>query len=132
MYLQIGEIIGKHNGLIYYTVGQRKGLGISYKEPLYVIRLDKKKNQLIVGTEDKLYQNKLYANNLNLLVDFDKWENDVYAKIRYRATEAKANVKKNGTMLEVIFEKPQRAITSGQSVVFYNTDGIVLGGGKIC
>lgn len=121
-----GEILGKHKGLIYYTVGQRKGLGISFKEPLYVIKLDKDKNELVVGTENELYQNKLYANDLNFLIDFDKWEKEVFAKIRYRAKEAKAIVKKQGEKLEVIFEKPQRAITSGQSVVFYDKDDIVL------
>ncbi len=124
--LSNGEILGRHRGLIYYTIGQRKGLGIAYKEPLYVISLNKEKNEVIVGIEKELYKNKLYTNSLNFLVDFDKWEEDIYAKIRYRAKEAKAKVIEAGEKLEVIFEEPQRAITKGQSVVFYDKEGIVL------
>ena len=129
--LSSGEILGRHNGLIHYTVGQRKGLGISYKEPLYVIALNKEKNELIVGTEKELYGNKLYSNEINFLVDFEKWDKEVFAKIRYRASFAKAKVNKKEDILEVIFDEPQRAITKGQSVVFYDKDGVVLGGGKI-
>ncbi len=131
MILTDGKIVGKHRGLIYYTIGQRKGLGISYKEPLYIIKLDKKKNELIVGTEKELYQDKLYASELNYLIDFAKWPEEIYAKIRYRAKLAKAKVKVENNNLEVIFTEPQRAITSGQSVVFYDEANIVLGGGKI-
>ncbi len=126
-----GLTIGEHKGLIYYTIGQRKGLGISYKEPLYVIKLNKTKNELIVGTEKELYQNRLYTNKVNFLIDFEKWPEEIYAKIRYRAKIAKAKVKKQDSNLEVIFDEPQRAITAGQSVVFYDEDDIVLGGGKI-
>ena len=132
--LSTGEILGEHNGLINYTIGQRKGLGISYKEPLYVIKLDINKNQVIVGTEKELYNDKLEAINLNWIVDIeDKLENGIecFAKIRYRAKEAKAKVVKEFDKIKVIFQEPQRAITPGQSVVFYDEDGIVLGGGKI-
>ncbi len=132
--LTTGEILGEHNGLINYTIGQRKGLGISYKEPLYVIKLDINKNQVIVGTEKELYNDKLEAINLNWIVDIeDKLENGIecFAKIRYRAKEAKAKVVKEFDKIKVIFQEPQRAITPGQSVVFYDEDGIVLGGGKI-
>ena len=132
--LKTGEILGKHNGLINYTIGQRKGLGISYKEPLYVIKLDINKNEVIVGSEEDLYQNKLEAFDLNWIIDVeDKLENglECYAKIRYRAKEAKAKVYKEENLVKVIFNEPQRAITPGQSVVFYDEEGIVLGGGKI-
>ena len=132
--LTTGEILGEHNGLINYTIGQRKGLGISYKEPLYVIKLDINKNQVIVGTEKELYNDKLEAINLNWIVDIeDKLENGIecFAKIRYRAKEAKAKVVKEFDKIKVIFQEPQRAITPGQSVVFYDEDGVVLGGGKI-
>lgn len=127
-----GEILGKHKGLIYYTVGQRKGLGISYKEPLYVIKLDTKKNQAVVGTEEELYSKDLYANELNfLLFDTLKEAIKVKAKIRYRAKEADAIVKPiDENTVKVEFIEPQRAITPGQSVVFYQDD-IVVGGGKI-
>lgn len=130
--LKDGTILGKHNGLINYTVGQRKGLGISYKAPLYVLELNNKTNAVIVGTEEELYSNELYANELNFLLDIklDKPIN-VKAKVRYRAKEAEAILypPKNGVS-KVEFAKPQRAITPGQSVVFY-IDDIVLGGGKI-
>jgi len=131
--LKSGEILGKHNGLINYTIGQRKGLGIAYKEPLYVIELDKEKNEVIVGTEKELYNKTLIAKELNWLVFDELKENlECYAKIRYRAKEAKAIVKpqENGTV-KVQFLEQQRAITKGQSVVFYDEDGVLLGGGKI-
>ena len=128
-----GTILGKHKGLIYYTIGQRKGLGIAYKEPLYVVKLDPKENNVIVGTQEKLYQKELYANELNWLL-FDKLERpmEVKAKIRYRAKEADAIVyplEEKGRV-KVIFKDSQRAITPGQSVVFYQGD-MVVGGGKI-
>lgn len=129
--LRSGEILGEHNGLIHYTVGQRKGLGIAYKEPLYVLELDNKNNQVIVGTENELYNDKLEANELNFLVDIDLSKPiEVKAKIRYRAKEAEAILKVENNMAKVTFKEPQRAITPGQSVVFYKDD-VVIGGGKI-
>lgn len=129
--LNDGTVLGKHNGLIHYTVGQRKGLGISYKEPLYVLKLDKENNNVIVGTEKELYSKKLRANELNFLIpiEFEK-ELTIKAKVRYRANEALAKLFVKDNIAEVEFEEPQRAITPGQSVVFYKDD-IVLGGGKI-
>ena len=91
--MQDGTILGKHNGLIFYTVGQRKGLGIAYKEPLYVLKLNKEKNEVIVGSETELYTNELYANELNFLLDIDLSKPiDIMAKVRYRAKEAKARL----------------------------------------
>lgn len=129
--LQNGEILGKHNGLTNYTIGQRKGLGIAYKEPLYVVDLNKEKNEVMVGTEKDLYSTELFANELNWLV-FDKLEKELecYAKIRYRAKEARAKITPMKDKIKVEFEEPQRAITRGQSVVFYDNN-ILLGGGKI-
>ena len=132
--LTTGEILGKHNGLINYTIGQRKGLGISYKEPLYVVALDTHKNQVIVGTEKQLYSSELEAIHLNWIIDVENALQkglECFAKIRYRAKEAKAKVIKENEKIKVVFQEPQRAITKGQSVVFYDEDGIVLGGGKI-
>lgn len=127
-----GEILGEHKGLIYYTIGQRKGLGISYQEPLYVIKLDVEKNEVIVGTEDKLYEKELYANELNFTVFENlKEKMEVQAKIRYRAKEADAVlIPIEADKVKLEFKEPQRAITKGQSVVFYKDD-IVIGGGKI-
>lgn len=130
--LKTGEVLGQHQGFINYTVGQRKGLGISYQEPLYVLKLNKEKNEVIVGTEKELYHKELYASEVNWLV-WDKLEKPIKckAKIRYRAKEAEAMVYPEENQIKVVFDEEQRAITSGQSVVFYDEEGIVLGGGKI-
>lgn len=131
--LKNGEILGKHDGLINYTIGQRKGLGISYKEPLYVIELDKSKNEVIVGTEEQLYKNELLINNCNFLVDIDLNEDiEVMAKVRFRSKESKAILiyNKDNNTAKVIFDDKQRAITPGQSVVCY-IDDTLIGGGKI-
>ena len=129
--LRSGEILGKHTGIINYTIGQRKGLGIAYKEPLYVVELDKEKNEVIVGTEEELYTSELYATEINWTI-FEKLEKEIecYAKIRYRAKPAKAKIIPKGEQVKVEFEEPQRAITKGQSVVFYIED-VLIGGGKI-
>ena len=131
--LTTGEVLGEHKGLIYYTIGQRKGLGISYKEPLYVVKLDLEKNEVILGTNQELFSKSLMAENINWVVFNQTPEKlECFAKIRYRAKEAKAIVYKEGEKVKVKFEEPQRAITKGQSVVFYDEDGILLGGGVIC
>ena len=129
--LSNGEILGKHSGLINYTVGQRKGLGISYKEPLYVLKLDTEKNAVIVGTEEELYSDTLQANELNFLLDIDLSKKiEIEAKVRYRAKPAKAILEVKNGMARATFTERQRAITPGQSVVFY-LENVVLGGGKI-
>lgn len=127
-----GEILGNHNGIINYTVGQRKGLGISYKEPLYVLKIDKEKNQVIVGTEQELYTNEVIVEDINYLItELENKQIEVEAKVRFRAKPAKAKLYplENGRA-KFIFEEPQRAVTPGQSLVFY-IDDIVIGGGKI-
>lgn len=127
-----GKILGTHKGLIHYTIGQRKGLGISNETPLYVIDLDVKNNNLIVGEEKDIYSKTLYANNLNYAVNIDMSKPvEVEAKIRYSAKEATAILypEKNG-VVKLEFIEPQRAITRGQSVVFY-IDDVLIGGGKI-
>ena len=129
--LKDGTILGKHEGLIHYTIGQRKGLGISYKNPLYVIALNKQKNEVIVGEEKDLYKKELNATHCNFLLDIDfNKEIEVMAKVRYRAKEAKAVLTFKNNIAHVVFEEEQRAITPGQSVVFY-INNVVLGGGKI-
>ena len=127
-----GEILGKHNGIINYTIGQRKGLGISYKEPLYVLRIDKEKNEVIVGTEQELYTNEVIVEDINYLItDLENKQIEVEAKVRFRAKPAKAILYplENGKA-KFVFDGPQRAITPGQSLVFY-IDDVVIGGGKI-
>ena len=127
-----GKILGKHTGLYNYTIGQRKGLGITNPVPLFVLGFNKEKNEVIVGEEDKLYKKELVVNDINLLL-FDKINNwlEVDVKTRYSSKFAKAKIKqKDNNTIEVIFEEAQRAITPGQSAVFY-LDDIVVGGGKI-
>ena len=127
-----GEVLGKHNGLYNYTIGQRKGLGISYKEPLYVIGFNSEKNQLIVGTNQDTYKNEMLVNNINwLLIDKLNEKKQVAVKTRYSAKEYKATIEQiEDDLVKVIFEKPAQRITPGQSAVFY-LDDVVLGGGKI-
>ena len=126
-----GEILGRHTGLYNYTIGQRKGLGISNKVPLFVLGFNRAKNEVIVGEEKELYKSELEVKDINLLL-FDKIEDwlDVEVKTRYSARQAKAKIIQDGERIKVKFDEPQRAITPGQSAVFYIGD-IVVGGGKI-
>ena len=128
-----GRILGKHNGLYNYTIGQRKGLGISYKEPLFVIGFNSVKNEVIVGEEDKLYKKEILVDEINLLL-IDKLEGkkEVEVKTRYSSKQAKATIEmEDENTIKVIFDEPQKALTPGQSAVFYVDGDIVLGGGKI-
>lgn len=126
-----GEILGKHTGLYNYTIGQRKGLGISNAHPLFVLGFNKEKNEVIVGEEKELYKKEILVSDINLLLvdNIDK-EMEVSVKTRYSAKEAKAKIKQIDNYIKVTFDEPQRAVTPGQSAVFY-VDDIVLGGGKI-
>lgn len=126
------RVIGQHNGIIHFTVGQRRGMGIAASHPLYVIHIDSVKNTITVGTNDQLRRNKLCASRINWISKAKMAEQfRVRAKIRYKHREANALVSPldSGQVL-VEFEKPQRAITPGQAVVFYDGD-IVVGGGTI-
>lgn len=126
-----GEVLGRHTGLYNYTIGQRKGLGIAYKVPLFVLGFDSSKNEVIVGEESELYNKEIIVSDINLLlVDEIKDEIDVEVKTRYSTKSAKAKIKQIDNQIVVMFDEPQRAITPGQSAVFYIGD-IVLGGGKI-
>ena len=126
-----GEVIGKHTGLYNYTIGQRKGLGISYKSPLFVIGFNPKKNEVIVGEENELYKKEITIGEINLLL-FDEIKEPIKVdvKTRYSSKVAKAMIIQNGDCIKIEFDEPQRALTPGQSAVFY-IDDIVVGGGKI-
>ena len=125
-----GEVLGKHNGLFNYTIGQRKGLGIAYKHPLYVIGFNGERNEVIVGPNDRLFTNRMICKFYNFLDDTIHKELKAEGKIRYAANPSPctARILDDDTM-EVIFEEPQRAITPGQSVAFYN--GTQLLGGAV-
>ena len=127
-----GEILGKHTGLYKYTIGQRKGLGISYSEPLFVIGFNKNKNELIVGTEKETYKKEMIVKDVNLLlIDELKEKMEVSVKTRYSSKEERATIEMaENNMIKVIFDNPIQRITPGQSAVFY-IDDIVLGGGII-
>lgn len=130
---QDGRVLGEHQGLPYYTIGQRKGLGVASPVPMYVLGKDAGTNTLIVGTADELGQHELLAFNIN-------WTGGIMpsapfraqVKIRYTAREASAEVTPldNGSKARVRFDAPQRDITPGQAAVFYNGD-VVVGGGVI-
>lgn len=128
-----GKILGKHTGLYKYTIGQRKGLGISNPVPLYVLGFNKDSNSLIVGEEKELYIKEFIVSDLNFLL-FEKLEHPMKVKIKTRysakAYEGIISPHEEGN-IKVCFDEPQKAITPGQSAVFYIDDNIVLGGGKI-
>ena len=126
-----GEILGKHTGLYNYTIGQRKGLGISNKVPLFVVGFNYEKNEVIVGEQKDLYKKEIEVEDINLLL-VDKIEDwiDVDVKTRYSMLQTKAKIVQDENRIKVKFEEPNRAPTPGQSAVFYLGD-IVLGGGKI-
>lgn len=123
-----GNVLGRHKGIIYYTIGQRSGLGISAKTPLYVVEIDVVHNRVIVGEKKDLYSPGLIAGDLNLLAE--KFPAEVEAKIRYRKKPARCAVQNEGDKLKVVFNEAQESITPGQAVVFYAGDE-VLGGGVI-
>lgn len=127
-----GEILGEHNGLLNYTIGQRKGLGIAYRYPLYVLRLDAKKNEVIVGPNESLYTHQLRSKFYNFTSGVIPTEPLVCeGKIRYAATPSPCTVTIDSAgVMTVVFQEAQRAITPGQSVVFYDND-VLLGGGII-
>ncbi|MBO5476691.1 MAG: tRNA 2-thiouridine(34) synthase MnmA [Clostridia bacterium] len=127
-----GVILGKHQGLHRYTIGQRRGMGISSATPLYVIELNKERNQLIVGKEEELYTDTVKVIDTNCIL-FDNFTNGmrVDAKIRYSAPAKEATIFINeDNSLTVKFDEKVRAVTPGQAIVFYIND-ILVGGGQI-
>jgi tRNA-specific 2-thiouridylase len=127
-----GEVIGQHQGIHRYTVGQRRGIGISSPDPLYVVQVDAKNNRVVVGSSDDLLKREMTVERVNWIAIEDLTEPiRVAVKIRSRAEEAQAIVSKreDGSVV-VMFDEAQRAITPGQAAVFYDGD-VVVGGGWI-
>jgi tRNA-specific 2-thiouridylase len=125
-----GEIVGSHTGIHRYTVGQRRGLGIAHERPLYVVRIERAKNQIIVGEADKLESTQFIAKGVNW-VAFDTPFEPVRAevKVRYRHDPSPATIYTlPRESARIIFEEPQRAITPGQATIFYQDDEVVGGG----
>ncbi len=130
-----GKVIGVHDGIINFTIGQRKGIKVSDKEPLYVIQINSDKNEIIVGPKEKLGKNKFLLNNINLLVEKKEFDEIVLVKVRSTGKLLKANIifrDKNNA--EVNLKDNEDGISPGQACVFYKKDDLgfkVLGGGWI-
>lgn len=127
-----GNILGRHEGIIHYTIGQRRGLGISSSARLYVVKIDVESNTVILGSDNDLFNCNVNIRDFHWIAgDNIPSEFRCRAKIRYRmsAQDATVYVGTDGTAT-IVFDKPQRAATPGQTAVFYNDD-IVLGGGTI-
>jgi tRNA-specific 2-thiouridylase len=126
-----GQVLGRHQGTAFYTVGQRHGLGLTTAEPLYVTGVDPDNSRLIVGSREDLYRYRLIAEEVNWISGTPPTEQlTVTVKIRYRSPDVTATLYPASNSAEVSFEQPQPAVTPGQAVVFYKDDE-VLGGGTI-
>lgn len=123
-----GRIMGTHGGVPYYTIGQRSGLGISHKVPLYVLNIDVAGNRIVVGEKSHLKSRELTADRVNVLAD--SLPGCATGKIRYAHRAAKCRVQLENEILRVVFDNPQESITPGQSIVLYDGD-VLLGGGII-
>jgi len=123
-----GKIVGTHDGFTKYTIGQRKGLGLSYPEPRYVKKINPIDNTLTIARKDSIYSDECNAEEVNLLVNNLQFPLEINAKIRYNSKSSLATVKKiNNDMLAVKFREPQLAITPGQSIVFYDEEKVIGG-----
>ena len=130
-----GSVLGQHRGIEFFTVGQRRGLGIASGEPLYVLRVDPETHQVVVGPEEGLYQDRIWTSRVNYILERPPADGpadgiDVTVKIRYKSEEAPAVLHPRGDWAQVCFDQPQRAVTPGQAAVFYQGD-VLLGGGII-
>jgi tRNA-specific 2-thiouridylase len=127
-----GKVLGSHNGFWNYTIGQRKGLGVAFSEPLYVLSLDKDQNAVIVGTREEVMSSEFIVNDLNWIAfESLKGEMEVTVKIRSTQNGTPATIEPIGEdAVKVTFHSPNDGITPGQSAVFYQDD-LVLGGGII-
>ena len=127
-----GDVLGRHKGIIRYTIGQRRGLGLALPAPLYVCEKDVEKNQVVLCPEKELYSKTLRANDINLIAT-DRIDTPlrVKAKVRYKQPEQWATIEQTDEdLITVTFDEPQRAFARGQAVVFYDGD-VVVGGGTI-
>ena len=127
-----GQVYGQHKGISHYTVGQRKGLGLSFPQPMFVKELDVEKNRVVLAKAEELFSQEVIARDINLIsVESIPAPLRVKARVRYRQKEQPATVLQTGPdELRVVFDQPQRAVTPGQSLVLYDGDTVV-GGGKI-
>jgi tRNA-uridine 2-sulfurtransferase len=125
-----GEVMGQHDGIHHYTIGQRRGIGIAHEQPLYVINIEARKNQVVVGRQEELLSREFIAAGVNWIA-FEKPTAEVRAevRVRYRHAPEPATIMPIGNnRVRVVFDEPQRAITPGQTTVFYHGDEVVGGG----
>ena len=130
-----GKVLGVHNGIVHYTIGQRKGIGISHEEPLYVLEIIADKNEIIVGEKKHLIKKEINLKNLNLLVNNDEFNKDIFVKVRSTGKLLNANIKIEKDRAKVHLLEDEYGISPGQACVFYSKkpEGFkVLGGGWIC
>ena len=125
-----GNTLGEHRGILFYTIGQRKGLGISAEKPLYVVAIDRGRNAIIVGSKEDVYSVELIAADINWIAkQSPKQPLELKAKIRYRHREADAVITSiSSREAHIKFKQAQMAITPGQAIVFYDKDTVVGGG----
>jgi tRNA-specific 2-thiouridylase len=121
-----GKVLGKHDGICFYTIGQRRRLNLSSNLPLYVTRIHPDKNRIIVGDKEALKAKRLIAGNLT--IHSERSSRRMTAKIRYNHSDARCSIIKNNGKIEVVFNKKQEAITPGQSIVFYSGNHVIAGG----
>jgi tRNA-specific 2-thiouridylase len=125
-----GQTVGSHDGIHRYTVGQRRGLGIAHEKPLYVVQIERARNQIIVGEKEDLDSTEFFAKGVNWIA-FDEPSEPVRAhvKVRYRHDPAMATIHAlPESHVRIVFDEPQKAITPGQATIFYNEDEVVGGG----
>ena len=125
-----GNILGKHRGIAYYTIGQREGLGISLGYPAYITGIDSRSDRITVGRKEDAYKKEFLLRNVRLSAHSPKKMVAVKVRIRYNHQEESAKISLSGNSFKVIFKKPQFGVTPGQSAVFYSEE-LVLGGGII-
>lgn len=129
-----GNVLGEHKGIINYTIGQRKGLGIAFGKPMFVTRINPETNEITLGEKGSEFSSSLTANRLNFITfDYENFRPfEALAKVRYAAKPALCRVTPKNGEAYVEFETPQRAVTPGQAVVFYDKNfDVVIGGGTI-
>ena len=124
-----GRILGRHQGLAHYTIGQRQGIGLSSSERMYVVGIEVGTNRLIVGPQSQLYKKKIISRDLAWVSgEAPKGHLEICAKVRYNSTAAKAVLHAVDGKAEISFDVPQKAVAPGQSVVFYHGDEVIGGG----
>lgn len=125
-----GKVLGRHKGLIHYTIGQRKGLGLAMGHPVFVCAKDMTNNNIVIGNNEDLMSAELMAEDFNWIIPKPEIEIKCKAKTRYNMTEKECTVYPQGDKVKVVFDNPVRAVTSGQAVVLYDGE-YILGGGTI-